>query len=72
VFPVTVIDANRQIHCGGLFQFGLQTTEVFVWTLDITLSCIGKSWKVLFTDEDSALMTAISAFRQERNHEIIH
>jgi predicted DNA-binding protein len=71
-FPITVVDANRQIRCGGLFQLGLQTTEVFSWVLHLILSCVGDLWNVLFTDEDSALMSAVPPFCQETHHELFH
>ena len=35
VFPITLIDNNRELISGGVFFLGLETTEVFDWTLKI-------------------------------------
>jgi hypothetical protein len=33
IFPMTVIDRNPRILCGGIFFLGWQTSNVFLWML---------------------------------------
>jgi hypothetical protein len=68
-FPVTLLDYNKQIVCGGVFLLGLQTTEVFGWLLYTLHKRCGSIWQTLITDEDSALMSAVPTF-QEKGHSI--
>jgi hypothetical protein len=67
LFPVTLIDVNRQVVSGGIFHLGLQTAKVFEWVLSTIHAHCGdpNKWAVLFTDEDSALMVAIPHFCAE-------
>ena len=62
LFPVTLIDNNKEIVSGGVFFLGLQTSDVFRWTLEIMFRYSNEIITTLFTDEDSAIMTAIPDF----------
>jgi hypothetical protein len=72
VFPVTLIDCNKQVICGGVFFLGLQTVPVFLWVLEVLYNCCGLIWKTLLTDEDSALMAAVPQFCSMGNRDIVH
>ena len=61
-FPITLIDNNRELISGGVFFLGLETTEVFDWTLKIMNERTKQRFETLFTDEDSALMVSIPKF----------
>jgi hypothetical protein len=65
VFPVTLPDTNKQNVCGGVFFIGIQTADIFEWVLDTLYTHCGPMWKTLMTDEDSALMAAVPAFREK-------
>jgi hypothetical protein len=71
-FPVTLLDYNKQIVCGGVFFLGVQTAEVFKWVLETLYDLCGDTWKTLMTDEDSALMSAFPAFCEQGRHRIAH
>jgi hypothetical protein len=62
VFPVTLIDNDKHLICGGVLFLGLQTANVFKWILETLNRFLGEMWQTLLTDEDSALMSAIPEF----------
>ena len=62
MFPITLIDYNRELVLGGVFFLGLQTTEIFEWVLKIINKYSDSKFTTIFTDEDSALMVAIPKF----------
>jgi hypothetical protein len=65
VFPITVIDRNRRIFCGGVFFLGLQTSHMFLWMLRRIYAVAGDRWMTLLTDEDSAMIVAVPQFLEE-------
>jgi hypothetical protein len=71
VFPVTLIDYDKQMVCGGVFFLGFQTAEIFDWVLESIHDCCGGIWKTQLTDEDSALTAAVPTF-VGRGHDIVH
>jgi hypothetical protein len=72
LFPIILIDHNKQLCCGGAFHLGLQTYEVFRWVLNIIAREAGESWRVLFTDEDSSLMVAVPDCVSELPWDVTH
>jgi hypothetical protein len=74
IFPMTVIDRNRRILCGGFFFLGLQTSDVFLWMLRRIYAIAGDRWVTLLTTmgEDSTMMIAVPQFLEETCANIRH
>jgi hypothetical protein len=71
VIPITVMDAGRHIHAGGIVFAVFVTTEVIAWILQVLLdSCpaLREIWRSLITDEDSAFIPAVEQIARLFNH----
>jgi hypothetical protein len=67
VIPVTMLDNDRRLACGGIFFAAYLSTEIVKWLLTVIWQAPGVAdkWRVLLTDEDSAFIPAFDLFRQD-------
>jgi hypothetical protein len=68
VIPITLMDKDRKIQCGGIAFAAYFTTEVIAWLLKTIWSLdpeIQAQWRVLLTDEDGGFAPALVQFRDE-------
>jgi hypothetical protein len=67
VVPITVINGNRNVECAGIAFVAHFTTDVIVWLLKLIWGdeVMQQRWRMLITDEDSAIIPALEIFRRE-------
>jgi hypothetical protein len=64
-YPITLIGDRKELVSGGLLFAAYEREEMFTWFLHILMGRLNGKLQTLFTDEDSALMLAISLFQEE-------
>mgnify|MGYP001050602289 FL=1 len=70
VIPITVIDKNKNIRCGGILYASLFTEEVIIWLLEtlLKLDFMKHKLETMITDEDAAFIVAFKkVFDEEDN-----
>lgn len=60
VIPITLIDKNKNIQCGGILYASLFTEEVIVWFIELLLKFdfVKQNLETIITDEDAAFLIA--------------
>ena len=66
IIPIIVIDEYKHIQNAGVCFLAWETEEVYLWLLDALYAITGNKWKTLFTDQDSAIMSAIPPFIDDK------
>lgn len=62
VIPITLIDKNKNIQCGGILYASLFTEEVIVWFIELLLKFdfVKQNLETIITDEDAAFLIAFN------------
>lgn len=62
VIPITLIDKNKNIQCGGILYASLFNEEVIVWFIELLLKFdfVKQNLETIITDEDAAFLIAFN------------
>jgi hypothetical protein len=74
-WPVTLVNDRKEIVSGGVLFTAYEREDVFVWFLDVLnemSSSVGNKIRTIFTDEDSAMMTAILHYQADAGMYFAH
>ena len=69
--PVTLVDDSKEILSGGLLFTAFEREEIYLWFIQTLHIILANKLRTIFTDEDSALVSAIVRLQVE-HPEIAH